>query len=69
MLQIRHDINVTEQGISEGSAKEKCGLLVTSHGKKDDMAISDNKDENALHFGASGLLGRRAICKRQNKAI
>ena len=49
MLQIRHDINATEQGISEGSAKEKCGLLVTTHGKKDDMAISDNKDENALH--------------------
>ena len=49
MLQIRHDIHATEQGISEGSAKEKYGLLVTAHGKKDDMAISDNKDENALH--------------------
>ena len=48
-LQIRHDINATEQGISEGSAKEKSGLLVTAHGEKDDMAISDNSDENALH--------------------
>lgn len=48
-LQIPHDINATEQGISEGSAKEKSGLLVTAHGEKDDMAISDNSDENALH--------------------
>lgn len=48
-LQIPHDINATEQGISEGSVKEKSGLLVTAHGEKDDMATSDNSDENALH--------------------
>ena len=48
-MQIRHDINATQQRMSEGSAKEKCGLLVTAHGKKDDLAISDNRDENALH--------------------
>ena len=48
-LQIRLDINATEQGISKGSAKEKSGLLVTAQGEKDDMAISDNRDENALH--------------------
>ena len=48
-LQIRQDINATEQGISEGSAKEKSGLLVTAQGGKDDMAVSDIRDENALH--------------------
>ena len=69
-LQIRQDINPTEQSISEGSAEEKSGLLVIAPEEKDDMAVSDNRDENALHSdGASRPLGRRATSKRQNKAI
>ena len=48
-LQIRQDINATEQGISDGSAKEKSGLLVTAQGGKDYMAVSDIRDEIALH--------------------
>ena len=48
-LQIRNDINATEQEISEGSAKEKSGLLVTAPGEKDGMTVNDNRDENALH--------------------
>ena len=69
-LQIRQDINPTEQSISEGSAEEKSGLLVIAPEEKDDMAVSNNRDENALHSdGASRPLGRRATSKRQNKAI
>lgn len=69
-LQIRQDINPTEQSISEGSAEEKSGLLVIAPEEKDDRAVSDNGDENALHSdGASRPLGRRETSKRQNKAI
>ncbi|CAH3170355.1 unnamed protein product, partial [Porites evermanni] len=69
-LLIRHDINPTEQSISEGSAEEKSGLLVIAPEEKDDMAVSDNRDENALHSdGTSRSLGRRATSKRQNKAV
>ena len=69
-MQIRQDINPTEQSISEGSAEEKSGLLVIAPEEKDDMAVSDNRDENALHSdGASRPIGQRATSKRQNKAI
>ncbi|CAH3183523.1 unnamed protein product, partial [Porites lobata] len=37
-LQIRSDINPTEQSISEGSAEEKSGLLVIAPEEKDDTA-------------------------------
>ena len=45
-------------------------MLVIAPEEKDDMAVSDNRDENALHSdGTSRPLGRRATSKRQNKAI
>ncbi|CAH3183522.1 unnamed protein product, partial [Porites lobata] len=50
-LEIRQDINPTEQSISEGSAEEKSGLLVIAPEEKDDMAVTTSKRQNkAIRF-------------------
>ncbi|CAH3041617.1 unnamed protein product, partial [Porites lobata] len=50
-LQIRQDINPTEQSISEGSAEEKSGLFVLAPEEKDDMAVTTSKRQNkAIRF-------------------